>query len=246
MLNGKTVLITGASRGIGKAMAEEFAACGASIIAHARHDTAQFQEWCNALTLRHNTTVTPVFFDMTDSEGMKSAVRRLISAKISVNVLVNNAGVAHGGLFQMTSMAIIRNIFDVNLFSQMELTQLLLRPMARQGGGSIINMGSMLGLDMPKGSCAYGLSKAALMNFTCTLAAECAPLGIRVNALAPGLVDTDMANLMEENAEKTMIAQCAMARRASPQEIARAALFLASESSSYINGQVIRINGGRM
>lgn len=246
MLKGRTALVTGSSRGIGRAIVEEFAACGADIVAHARQDTSEFREWCAALADKHDVKVTPVFFDITDSEGMKQAVRGLISAKIPVNVLVNNAGVAHGGLFQMTPMAGIRKVFDINLFAQMELTQFLLRPLARHGSGSIINMGSVLGLDMPKGSCAYGLSKAALMAFTRTLAAECGPLGIRVNALAPGLVDTDMADLMEEGAENAMMSQCAMARRARPQEIARAAAFLASESSSFINGQIVRIDGGRL
>lgn len=246
MLKGKTALITGANRGIGKAVVEEFARCGTHVIAHARGDTPEFRDWCAGLADDYQVSVMPVFFDMTDSEGMKQAVRDLISTKVPVSILVNNAGIAHGGLFQMTSMATIRKVFDVNLFAQMELTQFLLRPMAREGKGSIINMGSVLGLDMPLGSCAYGLSKAAFMAFTHTLAAECAPLGIRVNALAPSLVDTDMANLMEERAEKDMMEQCAMGRRAFPQEIARTVTFLASESSSYINGQIIRIDGGQL
>lgn len=246
MLEGRTALITGANRGIGKVVAEEFARCGADIIAHARCETFEFLNWCESLSSSARVKVLPVFFDMTDSEKMRQAIRHIISAKIPLNVLVNNAGIAHGGLFQMTSMSTIRKVFDVNLFAQMELTQLLLRPMSRQKKASIINMGSVLGLDMPRGSCAYGLSKAALMAFTSTLAAECASYSIRVNALAPSLVDTDMANLMEEGAERDMMAQCAMGRRANPLEIARTAAFLASEYSSYINGQVIRVDGGKL
>ena len=141
MLKGKTALITGTNRGIGKALAVEFAKNGANVIAHARRETPEFVQMCADLAKEHGVSVTPLFFDMTDSDAMKTAVRNLVSAKTPIDVLVNNAGVAHGGLFQMTSMAKIREIFDVNLFSQMELTQLVLRVMVRRKGGSIVNMG---------------------------------------------------------------------------------------------------------
>ena len=245
MLKGKTALITGTNRGIGKALVEEFACSGADIIAHARRETPEFMQICEGIRAEYGVKVTPLFFDMLDSEAMKNAVRGLISSKTPVNVLINNAGAAHGGLFQMTSMTQIRKVFDINLFSHMELTQHLLRYMAKWGEACVINMGSVLGLDMPRGSCAYGLSKAALMAFTRTLAAECAPLGIRVNALAPGLVDTEMADLMEEEAEKAMMNQCALKRRATLREIGRAAVFLASAESSFINGQILRVDGGK-
>lgn len=244
MLKGKTAFITGTNRGIGKTLAVEFSRNGANIIAHARRETPEFMQMCAALAKEYGVSVSPLFFDMTDSSAMKEAVRGLVSAKTSVDVLVNNAGVAHGGLFQMTSMTKIREIFDVNLFSQMELTQLVLRIMVRRKSGSIINMGSVLGLDLPQGSCAYGLSKAGIMAFTQTLAAECGPLGVRVNAVAPGLVDTEMADLMESRAEEVMMSRCAMKRRASPEEVAQTVVYLASDASSFVNGQTIRVDGG--
>jgi len=245
-MSGKTVLVTGANRGLGKAIAKAFAEVGDDVIAHARRETPEFVSWCAEVAVSQGVSVTPVFFDMTDSAAMKEAIRDLLMVKkISVDVLVNNAGVAHGGLFQMTSLAKIREVFDVNLFSAMELTQLLLRPMIRKGKGSIINIGSISGIDMKVGNCAYGLSKAAIMSFTRTLAAECGPKGVRVNAIAPGLVATDMAGQMEEQAGKEMIARSVMNRLARPEEIAKVAVFLASDDASFVNGQIVSVDGGR-
>lgn len=244
MLKGRRAFITGTNRGIGWAILEEFARNGADLIAHARRETPEFIQACDDLASAHGVRVMPLFFDMRDSIAMKEAVKGLLSSKTPVDILVNNAAVAHFGLFQMTSMAKIRELFDINLFAQMELTQLLLRPLARRKG-CIINMGSTMGLDLPQGSCAYGLSKAALMAFTQTLAAECGPLGIRVNALAPGLVDTEMADQMGDNARDVMVAQCALRRTASPEEVARAAAYLVSSGASYVNGQILRVDGGK-
>lgn len=244
MLEGKTVLITGANRGIGKALVYEFARNGANVIAHARTESDEFIQMLADVSSRYDVSVWPVFFDMTDTGAMKSAVRGLISSKVPVNILINNAGVAHAGMFQMTSMDRIREIFNINLFAHMELTQLLLRYMIRGGTGSIVNMASVSGMDMLRGSCAYGVSKAALIAFTKTLAAECGANGIRVNAISPGLTDTDMASFMEEKAGNHTVESNAMNRRAQPEEIAKATVFLASDDASFINGHVIRVDGG--
>lgn len=244
-LRGKTAFITGTNRGLGKAFVGEFARCGANVIAHARKDSDEFRVSCSELGAKFGVKVTPVFFDMTDSAAMKGTVRQLIADKIPINVLVNSAGVAHGGFFQMTPMAKIREVMDINLFAQMELTQTLLRYMMRNKPAAIVNMSSLLGLNLPVGECAYGVSKAALAAFTKTLAAETGPLGVRVNAIAPGLINTEMAHLMEKLAEERMIADSALKRKGEPIEIARLVAFLASDESSYLNGQVIKIDGGR-
>ena len=244
MLEGKTAFITGTNRGLGKAFVVEFAKNGANVIAHARCETHEFQETIGKISKRYAVSITPVFFDMTDSDAMKKVVREIIAAKTRVNVLVNNAGIAHGGLFQMTAMSKIREIFDINLFAHMELSQLFLRYMIKSGGGSIVNIASITGQDLSVGNCAYGVSKAAMIAFTKTLAAETASLGVRVNAVAPGLTDTDMASLMEENAFRQMISNSAMKRLAKPEEIARIVTFLASDAASFINGQIIRMDGG--
>jgi 3-oxoacyl-[acyl-carrier protein] reductase len=181
---------------------------------------------------------------MSDTPCMKVAINAVLPPGRKIDVLVNNAGIAHGGLFQMTPMSVVRNVFDVNFFSQLELTQLMMRRMSRQKAGAIVNIGSIAGLDLASGNVAYGVSKAALMAFTQTLAAEVGTMGVRVNAVAPSLVDTAMASQMEKKAGTVMIQNCAMKRLARVEEIAQVVLFLASDAASFVNGQVITVNGG--
>lgn len=244
MLKGKTAFITGTNRGIGKALVEEFAKNGADVIAHARRETPEFLSFCAEVASAHGVSVRPVFFDMTDIPKMKDAVRSLISSKVPVHILVNNAGVAHSGLFQMTPIDKIKEVFEVNLFSNMALTQQLLRYIVKCGGGSILNVASVSGIDILVGNCAYGVSKAALIAFTKTLAAECGANGVRVNAIAPGATDTDMVNQMDEKARNGKIQRCAMNRRGLPLEIARTAVFLSSDNASFVNGSILRVDGG--
>lgn len=244
MFSGKYALVTGSNRGIGHAFLTEFAKNGCHLVAHARRETPEFLSMLESIKRAYEVEVVPVYFDMENIVEMKSAIRSLLQSQIFVSILINNAGIAHGGLFQMTSMNEVRNIFNINLFAQMELTQLLLRPMIKKNDGCIINMSSIMGIELRRGNCAYGVSKSAMIAFTKTLAAECGEFGVRVNAIAPGLIDTDMARLMKNDNGKQMIASSAMNRLGMPEEVAKTAVFLASESSSFINGQVIRVDGG--
>lgn len=244
MFSSKTIFITGANRGIGRAIAEAFAQAGASLLVHSRSETPAFAEDMLDLATRHGVQVECVAFDMTDTSAMKAAVNAALPVGRPIDVLVNNAGIAHGGLFQMTPVSVVRSVFDVNFFAQLELTQLILRRMTRQKSGAIVNIGSIAGLDLSAGNIAYGTSKAALMACTQTLAAEVGALGVRVNAVAPGLTDTEMATQMEKKAKTRMIESSAMQRLATVEEIAQVVLFLASDAASFVNGQVIPVNGG--
>lgn len=243
-LAGKTVLVTGSNRGIGKAIVEKMASEGAIVWAHARRQTEDFEDFLIKTAQRYDTNIYPVYFELTDTEQMKAAMQPIIHGEKRIDILVNNAGVAHGGFFAMTKIQTIRDVFDVNLFATMELTQLVLRKMMKQRGGCIINMVSIAAMHLRPGNSAYGTSKAALKAWTETLAVEMAPYGIRVNAIAPSLTDTDMAQMMENKAGREMLSASAMGRLARCEEIANIAVFLATDESSFVNGHTIVANGG--
>lgn len=243
MFKNKNVFITGTNRGIGKALLEGFVKNGANVWAHARQETPEFSKLISDLSKQHNVQIFPLYFDMTDLTAMKEAVKEVKNSKLPINVLVNNAGIAQGGLFQMTPVSKIKEVFEVNLFAQMELTQLLLRFMPKESGSNIINVGSISGINLKAGNSAYGVSKAALMAWTQVLAQEVIQSGIRVNAVAPGITDTDMGALNSESAIEE-VKTLGMKRMATPEEVANVILFLASDSSSYINGEVICVDGG--
>lgn len=239
----QVVMITGTNRGIGKAMMTAFAKAGYYVVAHARKPSDEHNDAISEL-LQSGCEIQSIYFDVTDNDAMKKCVKELNGQGIVADILVNNAGITHGGFFSMTKIETIRNVFDVNLFSYMELTQLVLRGMIRKKHGCIINMGSIAGIDLHEGNSAYGVSKSAVIAWTKTLSAEVAQYGIRVNAIAPGLTDTDMAKQMEVKAGEAMLGESAMKRLGHPEEIANTALFLASDNASFINGQTIRVDGG--
>ena len=242
--SSKSVVVTGANGGIGRAVIKVMAERGFNIYAHARKKDAEFEKYLEDLRKKHLVEVTSLYFDLTDYEAMKTKITALIKEADSIDVLVNNAGVAHGDFFSMTKLQTIKDIFEVNLFAGMELTHYILRKMSRQKSGCIINLSSIAAINVRPGNSAYGVSKAAVKAWTETLATEVAALGIRVNAVAPSLTDTRMANLMEEKAGERMISDSAMKRLAKPEEVANVIAFLASEEASFVNGQTIVVNGG--
>lgn len=245
LLTGKNAVVTGCARGIGKSILEVFAKNGANIWACCRKQTDEFERYINQLASDGGVSITPVYFDLKDNEQIKSAVKQIVASKQKVDVLVNNAGVTHNSLFQMTTMDKMREVFEINYFSQMLFTQYMVKIMVKNKSGSIINISSSAALDGNAGKATYGASKAAIICTTKVISAELAEYNIRANAIAPGLTQTDMvANSMTNEVIQDTLLQVSMKRMGQPSEIANAVLFLASDMSSYITGQVIRVDGG--
>ena len=244
LLKGKNAIITGCNRGIGMAVMRLFAQNGANIWACARKQNDAYETNIASIAAENNVWIKPLYFDLTDSAQIKTASNAIISEKLSVDILINNAGIAHGGLFQMTKMENIFDVFNVNYFGAVLFSQVITRYMVRKKSGSIVNIASSSGIDGRAGNIAYGASKAALILATKTMANELAPLGIRVNAVAPGIIETEMLSQMEQKALDALVGSNAMKRTGKPEEVAQTVLFLASDMSSYITGQTIRVDGG--
>lgn len=245
MLKGKTVLITGANRGIGRALVEAFAAEGSNIIAHARKENVNFETDMQNLAKHYSVKIDIIYFDLSNEDEIKNAIKKISSQKNEIDILINNAGVAFGGLMNMTPMSKLKEVFQINFFSQILMMQQISKLMIRQKKGVIINMASVGGIETNPGYLAYGSSKAALIWATRCVAKELAPYGIRVNAVAPGLTKTEMGMYKSEEELTKTINQTALKRMADVSEIANAVLFLASEKASFITGHILSVDGGR-
>lgn len=244
LLKNKTIIITGCNKGIGKTILETFAENGANIIACIRKESEEFNDYIASIKEKFSISITPVYFDLEDLDQIKTAVSTIISMKVKIDVLVNNAGFASGAYFQMTPIADLERMMKINFISQVQFTQGISRYMARSKYGSIINMGSTAGLFGDAGMLSYGSSKAALMFATKTMASELGQYNIRVNAIAPSVTKTEMFDQMEEGARTKLITSSAFKRAAEPIEVANVALFLASDLSTFVNGQTLRVDGG--
>jgi 3-oxoacyl-[acyl-carrier protein] reductase len=243
-MNSKTLFITGCNRGIGKAIVQLFAEVGYGIIACNRKQDDEFDAFCNSLQSEYGIELQKYYADLSDEQSIKDCLLQLLKNKPRIDVMINNAGVVDKGLLQMTPIQKIREVFQINFFAQVQLIQGISRLMMRQKSGVIINMASVGGIDAYPAYVSYGCSKAAVIYLTKTLAQEFAPYNIRVNALAPSMVKTSMQEQMGEKANDEIIRRTALKRNAEPEEIAKIALFVASDDSSFITGQIIRIDGG--
>lgn len=241
-LKDKICLVTGAGRGIGQAIALRFAQEGAVVYANYRTDDA-ITAWSGTLPEDVRTRILPIQFDLTDRSALKEAVLQIRKEHNRIDVLVNNAGIVYNEPIGMTSYEHVSKMFEVNVFAVIELIQMVSRIMTRQGGGSIINISSMVGVHGSKGQSAYSASKGAVIALTKSAAKELAPAQIRVNSIAPGMTATERAIKMYDKVYDESIARIGMKRLADPVDIANACVFLASDQSAYITGQILGVDG---
>lgn len=244
LLQNKNIIVTGTRKGMGSTMVEVFAAQGATVIAHARKRTEDHQTFCRDIAEKHSVSVIPVYFELTDMDAVKQAVKEIRSTKLPIDGLVNNAGITYNALFQMTDMDELRNQFEVNFFAPFLFTQYITKLMVRNKKGSIVNISSSAALDANSGKSAYGSSKAALLCMTQCIAEELGTAGIRANAVCPGVTETDMLSTMPEYIQDIQKEASFLKKIGQTQDIANTSLFLLSDYSSYITGQVFRVDGG--
>ena len=243
LLTGKTALVTGATRGIGRAIALRFAAEGANVAFtyRSRNEAAQsLMAEIEAMGVQAKGYSS----DAASFEDAHAVVEDVKAVFGRIDILVNNAGITKDGLMMRMDEAQWDAVIDTNLKSAFNFIHACTPIMARQRGGSIINMSSVVGVAGNAGQCNYAASKAGLIGLSKSIAKEMGPRGIRSNCIAPGFIATDMTSALPENVRQEWEKQIPMRRGGTPEDVAGVALFLASELSSYVTGQVISCCGG--
>jgi len=244
LLKSKCAVVTGCNRGIGKSILETFASNGADVLACARSESKDFLLLINDLESKYKVTIKPIYFDLSDIDSVKQGIKTISSEKKPIDILVNNAGSISTSLFQMTPLANVKEMFDVNFFSMFQFTQGIVKLMVKNGG-SVINLSSSAGIEGNEGRVSYASSKSAVITFGQVISRELGRNNIRVNTIAPGLTETEMMiDSTPEDVLKQTLERISLHRTAKPKEIANIALFLASNLSSYMTGQVLRADGG--
>lgn len=235
-LEGKTILVTGSSRGIGAAIATSAARNGARVILHGRTKSPTLVKMMKRLK------APSIICDVGDGEAVKKAVQEIFDSTKKIDVLINSAGINRPARFLETKEQDWYDVYRVNVLGTVHMCQAVIPHMQQAKYGRIVNIASLRGHHMMAGSAAYSMSKAAVINLTCTLAKAFAP-HIAVNAVSPGFTKTEMSKTWSPET-KSLIATSLIGRAAEPEEIAEVALFLASDKASYITGQTIIVDGG--
>ena len=238
-LKGKNVFITGSTRGIGLAMAHKFASLGANIVLNGRREIGEelISEFSD-----YGVQVIPISGDVSDSTDAKRMVETAIEKLGSVDILVNNAGITKDKLMLKLTEEDFEQVLKVNLVGAFNMTQAVLKPMTKARQGAIINVSSVVGLIGNVGQANYAASKAGLIGFTKSVAREVAARNVRVNAIAPGMIESDMTDVLSDKVKEATLAQIPMKRFGNTSEVAEVATFLARQE--YLTGQVIAIDGG--
>ncbi|WP_201032952.1 elongation factor P 5-aminopentanone reductase [Anaerotignum neopropionicum] len=240
---GKTVFITGSSRGIGQAIAFAFAHAGCNIILSASQSKEAL--WAMEKTLKDaRIPVLALLGDVSDYDTCKKMFQTIEKTFGSVDILVNNAGIAHIGLFTDTTPQEWQRLMAVNLFSVFNCTHLAVPSMVQRKSGAIINISSMWGEIGASCEAVYSASKGGINSFTKAMAKELGPSGIRVNAIACGVIETQMNACFDEEERNALTDEIPLMRFGTPEEVAKLALFLADEGASYLTGQVVTLDGG--
>ena len=242
-LKDKVVLVTGGSRGIGQACALAFAGEGAQVVINYAGNEEAAQKTLGEIE-KLGAKGKALKFDVANAQACQEAIEGIVKEMGKLDVLVNNAGIAIDGLVMRISEDDFDRQLDVNLKGAFLLTKAVTRPMMKARKGAIINLTSIVGESGNAGQAAYASSKAALLGLTKSVAKELASRNIRVNAVSPGFIETDMTSGIPAEARTKMLENIPLSRLGTAQEISDAVLWLASDRSSYVTGQVVRVNGG--
>jgi len=242
MLDGKLVLVTGASRGIGKAIALTMGGAGATVIGTATTESGA--DNISKVFAENKISGKGMKLDVTDSEQVSNLVKNIGEDFGSVDILVNNAGITRDNILLRMKEDEWEDIINTNLSSIYKMSKSVLRGMIKKRSGRIISITSVVGVMGNAGQSNYGAAKAGIIGFTKSLAREVGVRGITVNAIAPGFIETDMTDSLPDDQKEALASQIPMGRLGTPNEVAQAVLFLAGESGSYITGQTIHVNGG--
>ena len=240
-LSGRVAFITGASRGIGKAIAERCASAGATVAACARADHAQAVV---DTIMASGGSAMAQSLEVTDQESVNNAVNEVLNRYGHIDIVVNNAGIVRDQLLMRMKSADWDAVLATNLTAAFQCSQAVLRPMLKQRYGRIINISSVVGQSGSAGQTNYAASKEGLVGFTRSLAREVASRGITVNVVSPGMIETDMTAALSSNTREVLATQIPIGRFGTTNDVAGAVCFLASDEAAYITGQVLSVNGG--